>query len=362
MNMPVAVDVRDLTVAYGTLKVLKDLQLTVEKGEFLVLLGSSGCGKSTLLNVIAGLADIAEGEIHISGRNVTWADPSQRGIGMVFQSYALYPRMTVRQNLAFALEAARLPRAEIAARVAEAARILQIEPLLDRRPAALSGGQRQRVAIGRALVRHVDVFLFDEPLSNLDAKLRTELRLELKHLHQSLGNTMIYVTHDQVEALTLADRVAVMRSGRIEQLDTPEAIYHRPANLYVAGFVGSPQMSFVPGLLRLDAEGPRFEAPGLSVALAGYPFLAPPVEGDVVLGLRAENVALMPDAAAAAYRGRVVLVEPTGADTMAWLDVEGARVTIRCPNRSPIRQGDLLGFALAPGALSLFSASTEVLL
>ena len=206
---------------------LKDLDLEVDAGEFIVLLGPSGCGKSTLLNAIAGLLDINAGQIWIDGKNVTWEEPKDRGIGMVFQSYALYPRMTAEGNLTFGLRVARVPKDEIARRVEKAAALLQIKPLLKRRPAELSGGQRQRVAIGRALVRDVDVFLFDEPLSNLDAKLRTELRVEIKKLHMQLGSTMIYVTHDQIEALTLADRVAVMHGGVIQQLATPKEIYRR---------------------------------------------------------------------------------------------------------------------------------------
>jgi len=245
--METAVRIDDLAIRFGNVKVLEHLGLEVARGEFIVLLGPSGCGKSTLLNAIAGLIDINEGAIWISGRNVTWAEPKDRGIGMVFQSYALYPRMSVAQNLSFGLKIARLPRAEIEARVAKAAKLLQLEDLLRRRPAELSGGQRQRVAIGRALVRNVDVFLFDEPLSNLDAKLRNELRVEIKKLHHALGNTMIYVTHDQIEALTLADRIAVMKGGVIQQLAAPHDIYHRPVNRFVAGFVGSPSMNFLEG-------------------------------------------------------------------------------------------------------------------
>ena len=216
--MSYSVSVKDLTLKFGAAEVLKNLNLDVEEGEFIVLLGPSGCGKSTLLNCLAGLLELTEGQIHIKGKNVTWAEPSERGIGMVFQSYALYPQMTVRGNMSFGLKIAGLPKAEIEQRVQRASEILQIGPLLDRKPGALSGGQRQRVAIGRALVREVDVFLFDEPLSNLDAKLRSELRVELKRLHNRLKNTMIYVTHDQIEALTLADRIAIMRGGIIQQL------------------------------------------------------------------------------------------------------------------------------------------------
>ena len=239
-----SIEIKKLSLNFGEVVVLKDLNLTIEKGEFLVLLGASGCGKSTLLNCIAGLLDVTDGQIFINGQNVTWLEPSQRGIGMVFQSYALYPQMTVEGNLSFSLKNAKLSKDEIEKRVQNASEILQIEDLLKRKPAALSGGQRQRVAIGRALVRDVEVFLFDEPLSNLDAKLRTDLRVEIKRLHQKLDNTMIYVTHDQIEAMTLANRIAIMRDGLILQLDDPKTIYNFPINKYVAEFIGSPGMNF----------------------------------------------------------------------------------------------------------------------
>src|SRR5689334_24684154 len=235
-----SVSVRDLSLSFGNVSVLEHLDLDIMDGEFLVLLGPSGCGKSTLLNCIAGLLDVGEGQIFINGWNVTWEAPKDRHIGMVFQSYALYPQMSVRRNLSFGLRSARVPKDEIKQRIARTAEILQVEPLLDRKPAQLSGGQRQRVAIGRALVRDVDVFLFDEPLSNLDAKLRSELRVEIKRLHQKLANTMVYVTHDQIEAMTLADRIAVMKGGLIQQLARPQEIYQRPVNRFVAGFIGSP--------------------------------------------------------------------------------------------------------------------------
>src|SRR3954467_4009765 len=245
--------VRDLSLSFGSVGGVKKLTLDVGEGEFLVRLGPSGCGKSTLLNCIAGLLDVSAGQIFISGKNVTWEEPKDRGIGMVFQSHALYPQMSVEGNLSFGLKAARLPRDEIAKRIARAAEILQIGPLMKRKPSELSGGQRQRVAIGRALVRDVDVFLFDEPLSNLDAKLRSELRVEIKRLHQRLANTMIYVTHDQIEAMTLADRIAVMYGGEIQQLASPQAIYNRPVNRFVAGFIGSPGMNFIEGEVDRDA-------------------------------------------------------------------------------------------------------------
>ena len=243
--MQQSVSIRDLSLNFGNIKVLEHLNLDIARGEIIVLLGPSGCGKSTLLNCIAGLLDVSGGQIFINDKNVTWMEPKDRGIGMVFQSYALYPQMSVEKNLSFGLRVAGMKKDEIDSRVKRAAEILQIEALLQRKPANLSGGQRQRVAIGRALVRDVDVFLFDEPLSNLDAKLRSDLRVEIKRLHQRLKNTMIYVTHDQIEALTLADRIAIMKNGVIQQLADPHTIYNKPTNLYVAGFIGSPAMNFI---------------------------------------------------------------------------------------------------------------------
>jgi multiple sugar transport system ATP-binding protein len=315
------VSIRGLELHYGPLKVLQTLDLEIAQGEFVVLLGPSGCGKSTLLNAIAGLLDVSAGQIWIGGRNVTWEEPKDRGIGMVFQSYALYPRMDVLGNLSFGLKMARVPRVEIQRRVERAARILQIEPLLKRRPAELSGGQRQRVAIGRALVREAGVFLFDEPLSNLDAKLRTELRVELKRLHAELGATMIYVTHDQIEALTLADRIAVMHGGVVQQVDTPKVIYQKPVNRFVAGFVGAPSMNFLSGTLATRDGRPVFVgAGGEATALDGYGFGRPLEEGEpVALGLRPEHIALAPtDRQHAAVTATLGLVEPMGADALVW--------------------------------------------
>ena len=320
-----SVSIRKLGVAFGNLKVLRDLDLEVAAGEFIVLLGASGCGKSTLLNAIAGLLDIEAGQIWIGDKNVTWEEPANRGIGMVFQSYALYPRMTAEGNLTFGLKIARVPRDEIERRVKFASELLQIESLLKRRPAQLSGGQRQRVAIGRALVRDVDVFLFDEPLSNLDAKLRTELRVELKRLHQRLGNsTMIYVTHDQIEALTLADRIAVMHAGVIQQLDTPHNVYHRPSNRFVAGFVGSPTMNFRTG--RVTNVG----RPGVRGGRRSS-FRFPAIRGRTARCRRARwSSASDPSTSwsAATIPNRidaeVELVEPMGAETIIWCNVAGA--------------------------------------
>ena len=352
-----SVEIKNLGLSFGAVEVLKNLNLTIEEGEFLVLLGASGCGKSTLLNCIAGLLDVTEGQIFISGQNVTWKQPSERQIGMVFQSYALYPQMSVEGNLSFGLKNARIPKAEIKSRVARAAEILQIEPLLKRRPAALSGGQRQRVAIGRALVRDVDVFLFDEPLSNLDAKLRADLRVELKRLHQQLENTMIYVTHDQVEAMTLADRIAIMKGGKIQQLGTPDEIYHRPVNRYVADFIGSPSMNFLEG----EIEDGMFKTEGLSFSVERYPFASGQTFGKVAIGIRPEHVSLGEMATDAAVRTQVVadLVEPMGAATLVWASLAGNPFRFLTDGQTPIRPGETLTIGFDPARASIFDASSE---
>ena len=316
--------VKDVTLNFGSVEVLKTLNLDVAEGEFIVLLGPSGCGKSTLLNCIAGLLDVSDGQIFINGKNVTWEEPKDRGIGMVFQSYALYPQMSVEGNLSFGLKNAGLPRDEIAKRIARAASILQIEPLLKRKPAALSGGQRQRVAIGRALVRDVNVFLFDEPLSNLDAKLRSELRVEIKRLHQKLGNTMIYVTHDQIEAMTLADRIAVMKGGLIQQLDEPQAIYTRPVNRFVAGFIGSPAMNFLPGRVETGSE-PVFKADGHTIPLGRYGFDGQARSATAEFGVRPEHIVLGEEAKGLPFSTEVEVdvIEPMGSDVLVWTKSSG---------------------------------------
>ncbi|MBB5220608.1 multiple sugar transport system ATP-binding protein [Amaricoccus macauensis] len=382
MTNPAAtsVAVKDLRLAYGSLTILDDLSLDIGEGEFIVLLGPSGCGKSTLLNCIAGLLDITDGQIWIKGRNVTWEEPKDRGIGMVFQSYALYPQMTVRGNLAFGLKNAGLPRGEIDKRIARAAEILQIQPLLDRKPAALSGGQRQRVAIGRALVRDVDVFLFDEPLSNLDAKLRSELRVEIKRLHQQLRNTMIYVTHDQIEALTLADRIAVMRGGIIQQLADPKTIYNKPANLFVAGFIGSPAMTFLKGQIG-ERDGVRtFEAGGSTIALDQYRGEVPARGTAVILGVRPEHVAAGHVAAGHGAAGhgaaghgaaghgatgaggaaaKVEIDEPMGSDSLLWLRFAGQALSARAPAEHGFKAGDAVSLGFDISKASLFDTETE---
>jgi len=353
-----SVRIKDLDLHFGAVKVLNSLDLDIAEGEFLVLLGSSGCGKSTLLNCIAGLLEPTAGQIHIKGKNVTWKEPSERGIGMVFQSYALYPQMTVRGNMSFGLRNARIAREEIERRVARAAGILQIEHLLDRKPGALSGGQRQRVAIGRALVRDVDVFLFDEPLSNLDAKLRADLRVEIKRLHDSLGNTMIYVTHDQVEAMTLADRIAIMKGGNILQLASPDEIYNRPLNRYVADFIGSPSMNFIDGHL----EAGVFKAQGLTLPMTGYAFGAPQVaDRPATIGIRPEHVVTGELVARAPVQidATVDLVEPMGADTLVWAQVAAQPFRIRIDGQARVHKGEPVRIGIDPAKASLFDKETE---
>ncbi|VVT30498.1 ABC transporter ATP-binding protein [Hoeflea sp. EC-HK425] len=356
-----SVSIRDLTLKFGSLEVLKSLNLDIDEGEFLVLLGPSGCGKSTLLNCIAGLLDISDGQIFIGGNNVTWSEPSERGIGMVFQSYALYPQMTVEGNLAFGLKNARMPKDQIAERIARAAEVLQIEPLLKRKPAQLSGGQRQRVAIGRALVRDVDVFLFDEPLSNLDAKLRAELRVEIKRLHHRLKNTMIYVTHDQIEALTLADRIAIMRNGIIQQLDTPHEIYNRPVNLYVAGFMGSPGMNFIEGDITHHSEA-AMNFGSTRIPLERYPFIRSDRPEKAIFGIRPEHVSCGAAAAGEPFTADVEIevVEPMGADTLVWAVLDGKEFRFRVDGQSPLRAGETARIGFDPAKASIFDMATEL--
>ncbi len=352
-----SVAIRDLGLSFGSVNVLNRLNLDIYQGEFLVLLGSSGCGKSTLLNCIAGLLDVTEGQIFIQGKNVTWAQPSERGIGMVFQSYALYPQMTVKGNLSFGLKNQRMAKAEIKERVARAAEVLQIEPLLKRKPAALSGGQRQRVAIGRALVRDVDVFLFDEPLSNLDAKLRTDLRVELKRLHQQLGNTMIYVTHDQVEAMTLADRIAIMKDGVMQQLADPNTIYSKPCNKYVADFIGSPSMNFFRG----DITNNAFTLGEKTVDLVGYDFKAQ-YSGGAWFGIRPEHVCVAEQAKSCDFNAQVVvdIVEPMGSDTLVWTTLAGEPFRFRIEGQTDMKHGDTVTVGFNVARASLFDVDNEV--
>jgi multiple sugar transport system ATP-binding protein len=353
-----SVSVRGLAQSYGALQVLKSLDLDIADGEFIVLLGPSGCGKSTLLNCIAGLLEPTEGQIFIKGKNVTWEEPKDRGIGMVFQSYALYPQMTVERNLSFGLRVAGMKKEDIEQRVARAAEILQIQPLLQRKPMELSGGQRQRVAIGRALVRDVDVFLFDEPLSNLDAKLRSDLRVEIKRLHQRLKNTMIYVTHDQIEAMTLADRIAIMKNGIIQQLDTPHAVYNKPVNLYVAGFIGSPTMNFFNG----KVAGSNFAMETINVPLNAYKFDKDAGNVEGVLGIRPEHIAVGEEAKKMPFQieSEIEIVEPMGSETVGYTKVAGQTVTFRCSSDIPLEAGQKVMLGFDPARGSVFDAQSGV--
>ncbi|WP_345814930.1 ABC transporter ATP-binding protein [Paraburkholderia sp. PREW-6R] len=358
LTQPANVAIRDLTIRLGANTVIRNLDLDVHAGEFVVLLGPSGCGKSTLLHSIAGLIDVSEGSIEIGGEDMTWADPKDRRIALVFQSYALYPTMSVERNLSFALRINGTPKAEIARRVARASDMLQLGPLLKRKPSQLSGGQRQRVAIGRAIVREADVFLFDEPLSNLDAKLRTELRRELKQLHQRLGATMIYVTHDQVEAMTLATRMAVMRGGVIQQFGTPAEVYARPDNLFVATFLGSPAMNLLKGTLE-SRDGVRcFCMPHLRLNVSDYAFKAAPADGlPCVLGVRAEDVATGEEAGANGL-AKVALVEPMGNHQVIWLDYHGVQIASIDQTRIPVNVGDTAAFSFDSRHISLFDEAS----
>ncbi len=330
------VEFRDIVKRYGALTILERLNLRVEDGEFLVLLGPSGCGKTTLLNILAGLLEINDGAILIDGKEVSNLDPKDRGLAMVFQSYALYPTKTVRGNLKFGLSARRMASAEIERRIAWAAKLLQIDHLLDRKPAQLSGGQRQRVAIGRALVKQVGLFLFDEPLSNLDAKLRTEMRLEIKKLHTQLKSTIVYVTHDQIEALTMATKIAVMNKGVIQQVGSPDEIYDLPENVFVADFVGAPSMNMVDAVIRRQNGALLAEAPqsGIRFDLSAYKWReAPNDRQDVKVGFRSEHFAQPDEDTTAGPTLRldlpVQLVEKSGADAVAFLDLSGKTIAAR---------------------------------
>ena len=327
-----AIELRGVRKAYGQVEVIKGIDLSIAHGEFCVFVGPSGCGKSTLLRMISGLEGITEGDIAIGDEVVNDIPAADRGLAMVFQSYALYPHMTVRQNLSFGLENIQTPRAEIATKVGEVARMLQIDILLDRRPKDLSGGQRQRVAIGRAVVREPGVFLFDEPLSNLDAELRVDMRGEIAALHRRLGNTMIYVTHDQVEAMTMADKIAVLRLGKLEQFGAPLALYNRPANLFVAGFIGSPKMNFLAGQVDADDRARLRLETGevLAIPQAGF---AQRSGANVTLGIRPNHLHAA-DADNKAHWYRYPKCTWTGNHQHGYRSLEGPRAVAedKCPN------------------------------
>ncbi|MEZ5797973.1 MAG: sn-glycerol-3-phosphate ABC transporter ATP-binding protein UgpC [Paracoccaceae bacterium] len=343
----------DLRKSFGPVRVIKGLDLDIADGEFVVFVGPSGCGKSTTLRMIAGLEDVTSGAIRLDGSEVTRTRPADRGIAMVFQSYALFPHMTVADNIAFGLHLQRVDRATIAARVRDVAETLQLTPLLARYPRELSGGQRQRVAIGRAIIRNPKVFLFDEPLSNLDAALRVQMRLEIARLHQRLGATMVYVTHDQVEAMTLADRIVVFNDGRIEQVGTPMDLYEHPANRFVAGFIGAPSMNFLP--VRADAG--RVEVPGM----APMPLPAGK-QGATELGVRPEHLALAAGTDAD-IAGEIELIERLGAETYAYVRVPGlpADLTLRLPGDSAHTPGTRVALQIDWTRAKWFDATGQVL-
>jgi multiple sugar transport system ATP-binding protein len=346
------VALRQVQKSFGGAKVIHGVDLEIRDGEFVVFVGPSGCGKSTLLRLVAGLEDITHGDIYIDGERVNDLVPARRRIAMVFQSYALYPHMNVYDNMAFGLELAKASKTEIDRRVREAARLLQIDDLLDRKPKQLSGGQRQRVAIGRAIVRDPKVFLFDEPLSNLDAALRVQTRIEIAKLHADTRATMIYVTHDQVEAMTLADRIVVLNKGRIEQVGTPLELYHRPANLFVAGFIGSPQMNFI------EAEATGAGPDGVQVRLPNGTTPAIPVSPEgveagepVVLGIRPDHLQVQEGGA---FRGRIELVEQLGENHLLYVSADGLRLTARGAGDARHRIGDVVALGFSGESCHLF--------
>jgi multiple sugar transport system ATP-binding protein len=340
------VKIRDLRKAYGAMQVVHGVDVDIQDGQFVVLVGPSGCGKSTLLRMIAGLESINGGTISIGDRVVNNLAPAERDIAMVFQNYALYPHKTVAANMGFALKMAKMPKAEVDARVTRAAEILGLTPYLGRYPRALSGGQRQRVAMGRAIVRNPQVFLFDEPLSNLDAKLRVQMRSEIRELHQRLATTTVYVTHDQIEAMTMADRIVVMREGRIAQMGAPLELYDRPANVFVAGFIGSPSMNLIEGVARAG----RFEAEGISLPLSR----AVEEGRKITLGIRPEHMALS-DAGIAAT---VVVVEPTGSETHLVLRAGPREMVAVFRDRLALGPGAQVMLAPDPAQVHLFDTAT----
>ncbi len=354
--------IRNLKKAYGEVEILKGIDLDIKDHEFVVFVGPSGCGKSTLLRTIAGLEEASSGTIFLDDREITELAPAKRDLAMVFQTYALYPHMTVRKNMSFALELAGMDKAKIEEAVSEAARILELGPLLERKPKELSGGQRQRVAIGRSIVRHPKVFLFDEPLSNLDAALRVQMRLELARLHHDLNATMVYVTHDQVEAMTLADKVVVLNAGRIEQVGTPMELYHHPVNKFVAGFLGMPKMSFLPGQVVGGDQS------GVQIELASGSRLALPVraEGiskgtDITLGIRPEHIQVT-DKSQGDFEGRLDVTEHLGSDTYCYVQTAANEVlTVRTPGDFPGQFGDTVGLSLDQAHCHLFNADGQTL-
>ena len=346
------VTLQNVKKSYGNVQVIHGVDLEIAEGEFCVFVGPSGCGKSTLLRMIAGLEHTTSGTMSIGKRDVTHADPSARGVAMVFQTYALYPHMTVKDNMGFGLKMTGHPKAEIEEKVARATSILKLEDYLHRKPAALSGGQRQRVAIGRAIVRGPEVFLFDEPLSNLDAELRVEMRVEIARLHKEIGATMVYVTHDQVEAMTLADKIVVLRAGVIEQIGAPLELYREPDNKFVAGFIGSPAMNFLEG----SADGKKVNATHLNASFAVKPNL--PAKGTAItIGIRPEHMAIDP----AGDTHTVDITEALGGVSYTYLvSDKGEKIIIEERGDDRSKQGDRVGVKLEADRIMVFDAETEM--
>ncbi|MGN6779384.1 ABC transporter ATP-binding protein [Rhizobium sp.] len=350
-----SVELHNIHKAYGALTVIHDISLSIEDGEFIALVGPSGCGKSTLLRMIAGLEEITDGDVSIGGQVVNAMTPRERNIAMVFQSYALYPHMTVAENMGFNLKLSGETKQVIEQRVNEAARMLDLTKLLDRKPAQLSGGQRQRVAMGRAIVRNPAVFLFDEPLSNLDAKLRVQMRSEIKALHQKVQTTSIYVTHDQIEAMTLADRIVVLNQGKIEQQGTPIELYRKPANLFVAGFIGSPAMNFLDGVVEGVEGSPAVRLKDSTpIRIAGERKVK--AGQSVKIGLRPEHLSLA--SGGSPLMGQTLLVEPTGAQTHVLFDLAGEQVTAVVDGEAPVRYGQPLNVSVNPEQVYVFDAAS----
>ncbi|KWV53695.1 sugar ABC transporter ATP-binding protein [Rhizobium altiplani] len=347
-------NIKNVKKSYGAVDIIHGVDVDIANGEFVILVGPSGCGKSTLLRMIAGLEEISSGQISIDGRVVNDLQPKDRNIAMVFQNYALYPQMTVAQNMGFALELAGVKRPEIDKKVSEAAAILGLQPLLERKPAQLSGGQRQRVAMGRAIVRDPKVFLFDEPLSNLDAKLRVKMRAEIKALHQRLKTTIVYVTHDQIEAMTMADKIVVLQGGRVEQIGSPLELYDRPRNVFVAGFLGSPAMNFLEGTLQ-DGASPALTLSGGSRAVLSR---APSASAGrpVTLGIRPEDISLGGEDGVAAT---VKVVEPTGSETHVAVDVEGKELTWVVRDRVELVPDQRVKLSFATSKVHFFDQQTQ---
>jgi ABC-type sugar transport system ATPase subunit len=360
MQMP-HVELKNVSKRYGNVQVINDLSLAVEEGSFTALLGPSGCGKSTLLRMIAGLEEITSGQCFIAGQEVTDMPPAKRGAAMVFQNYALYPHLTVRQNIAFSLSLAHAPKEVQDKRVGEVSKMLQLDPLLDRRPAQLSGGQRQRVAIGRALVREPEVFLFDEPLSNLDAMLRVQMRLELAKLHQDVKTTMIYVTHDQVEAMTLADRIVVLDKGRISQQGSPLELYNKPANKFVAAFIGSPAMNFFKAdVVSQDGNIATLTLPGGSTAKIAT--RGGKASGSVDVGVRPEHLNLAPaGAAGAAFDCTVRIVEQLGNSTLLYVDTPAGQLIVEGEGDLQVSPGETRSILIETQNAHLFGADDQVI-